>query len=149
MVKASAHPASGEALLLAQADQANGFAWALVERADGKLAFKAKVIDFDGLATDWELGSTDVLPLGDWHYVAVSCDKESGAVKLYLDHQEIAANDSTDGQILCGDGGLVSGAVGSFSAVDGLVDEIVFSREILSASQLMEIKRYGFIMMLQ
>jgi len=145
LVKATARPASGAASILAQADAANDYAWALVTLSDGRLAFKAKLVGVDGTTTDWELASSATLPLNDWHHVAVTCDKESGTVKLYLDYHEVAASASTAGQILCGNDSLVAGSVGSFTTIDGFIDEVMFNREILSDSDFQRINLKGLV----
>ena len=146
-VKADSLPANGAfAALVGRTDTANGHAWCLALDAAGQIVLKAKLAKDDGTCEDLTC-ATDVALGQGWHHVAVTCDAITRTFTVYRDYVAIGTATAWAYPLLMADGGITVGGGCGMASLDGLVDEVVFTRDLLAPADFIRFKVVGTLLL--
>ena len=146
-VKADSLPANGAfAALVGRTDTANGHAWCLALDAAGQIVLKAKLAKDDGTCEDLTCATGVALGQG-WHHVAVTCDALTRTFTVYRDYVAIGTATAWAYPLLMADGGITVGDGCGMASLDGLVDEVVFTRDLLAPADFIRFKVVGTLLL--
>ena len=142
-VKAVSLPASGSfATILGRADGANGYSWCLALDATGQIVLKAKLANDDGSCSDLTCETGVTLGEG-WHQVAVTCDVLARTFTVYRDYSVVGIATAWTVPLLLADGGLTVGGGCGLANLNGFVDEVSFTRDVLDVADFLRFKAVG------